>query len=329
MAWRRSGLAFLLVVGISSFLTGAAAQHTFALLTARESDTSGFTTAASFDDTIPPAVTTTVISKTGTTYLTGYIRQGGVYRIYANVSDAGNPASGVSTVTADVRSITSGSAARPLTAGTFSIGASTYGYRSANLTANASLAEGAYAYSITSTDANGNAGTQTGFTVTVDNTPPAGVDVDTVNGGLLAGTPDAGDRVVFTFSEQMDPATVRDSWTGTSANVTVRITDAAAADIVTIWNSANTVQLGLGAVDTKADIVSATAVFGASGTRSTIVQSGATVTVTLGTRNSGAVNTSVSPTAMVWTPSSVATDRAGNACSTAPVTESGPGDPPF
>ncbi len=70
-------------------------------------------------------------------------------------------------------------------------------------------------------------------------------------------------------------------------------------------------------------------VFGASGTRSTIIQSGMIITVTLGTRNSGAVLTSLSLTPMVWTPSSQATDRAGNPCSTAPVTESGLGDPVF
>ncbi len=329
MAWQRSGLALLLVVGVSGFLTGAGATGTFALLTDAESDASGFTTAASFDDTTAPTVTNTVVSKTGTTYLTGYIRQGGGYRIYANVTDTGNPASGVSTVTADVRSVTSGSTALPLTAGSYSIGGSAYGYRSANLTANASLAGGVHTYSITSTDANGNAGTQSGFTVNVDNTAPAGLDIDTVNGGLLAGTPETGDRVVFTFSEQMDPATVRGNWTGGSASVTVRITDNGAADIVTIWDGLNTTQLGLGTVDTKADIVSAATVFGASGTRSTIVQSGATITVTLGTRNSGAVSTSASLMPIVWTPSSQATDRAGNPCSTATGTESGLGDTPF
>ncbi len=88
-------------------------------------------------------------------------------------------------------------------------------------------------------------------------------------------------------------------------------------------------QLGLGSVDTKADIVSAATVFGACGTRSTLVQSGATITVTLGTRNIGAVRTSVSLAAMTWTPSSQATDRAGNPIFTCPITESGLGDPPF
>ncbi|MDQ3492399.1 MAG: hypothetical protein M3452_03965 [Chloroflexota bacterium] len=325
----RSGLALLVVV--SGFLTGAGAQGTFALLTASASDASGFTTAASFDDTAAPTVGGSVVAKTGTGSIVGYIHQGGGYRVYANVTDPGNPSSGVTTVTADVSAITSGSTAIVLTAGSYSTGGVSYGYRSAALDANPSLAEGIYGYSITATDANGNAGTQGGFTVTVDNTAPSGVDVDTVNVGLLnlLGTPEANDRIVFTYSERIDPETVRTSWTGSSVAVTVRIANNGAADIVTIWNAANTVQLGLGAVDTKADIVSAATVFGASGTPSTMVQNGASITITLGTRNSGAVLTSLSLTPMVWTPSSQATDGAGNPSATTPTTESGLGDPPF
>jgi len=327
VAWPRSGLALLVVV--SGFLTGAGAQGTFALLTASASATAGFTTAASFDDTTTPTTGGSVVSGNGS--IVGFVRQGGGYRIYANVTDSGNPPSGVSTVNADMSAISSGSTAIVLTGGSYSAGGISYGYRSSSLSVNASLAEGLYGYSITATDANGNAGTQGGFTVTVDNTAPSGVDVDTVNVGLLnlTGTPEQGDRIIFTFSERIDPETVRSNWTGSAANVTVRIANNGAADIITIWNAANTVQLGLGAVDTKADIVSAATVFGASGTRSTIVQNGASITITLGTLNSGAVLTSLSLTPMLWTPSSQATDGAGNPSATTPATESGPGDPPF
>ncbi len=182
MAWRRSGLALLVTVSASGFLTGAGVQGSLALLKASASDAAAFTTAASFDDTAAPSVGGSLVSKTGTGSITGSIRQGGGYRVYANVSDSGDPASGVATVTADVSSITGGSSAIVLTAGSYSVGGGTYGYRSSSVAADAPLAEGTYGYSITATDANGNAGTQSGFTVTVDNTEPSGLDVDTVNG---------------------------------------------------------------------------------------------------------------------------------------------------
>src|SRR5918911_3992635 len=47
----------------------------------------------------------------------GAVKQGGTYRVYANVTDSGNPASGVSSVTAGLSSLSGGgSASVPLTA---------------------------------------------------------------------------------------------------------------------------------------------------------------------------------------------------------------------
>jgi hypothetical protein len=50
--------------------------------------------------------------------------------------------------------------------------------------------------------------------------------------------------------------------------------------------------------------------------------SGSTVTVTVGAVISGATLSSASTTKLVWTPSSAATDLAGNAMSATAVTES-------
>ena len=65
----------------------------------------------------------------------GFIKKGGTYYVYANVTDTGNPASGVSTVNANVSAITSGSTAATLTAGTFTVDGVSYNRRSASLTA--------------------------------------------------------------------------------------------------------------------------------------------------------------------------------------------------
>jgi len=59
-----------------------------------------------------------------------------------------------------------------------------------------------------------------------------------------------------------------------------------------------------------------------------MVQSGAAITITLGTA-SGAVTTAAGTGTMIWTPSNTATDRAGNPCSIANATESGPADKEF
>jgi hypothetical protein len=54
-----------------------------------------------------------------------------------------------------------------------------------------------------------------------------------------------------------------------------------------------------------------------------MVMIGSTITVTLGTPNGGGARLG-NVTNIIWTPSSAATDRAGNACSAAPATQSGP-----
>ncbi len=280
-------------------------------------------------DWVAPTVSATIIAKTagGTP---GAIHKGGTYFVYANVSDTGNPASGVASVTANVSSISSGQTAVAFSAGSFTIGGVTYGYRTASVTADANLGAGTATYAITSTDAAGNAGTQTGFTVTVDNTAPAGSDVQTSNGaGGTAGKPELGDSLTFTFTEAIDPNSVLAGWTGASTNVVVRIIQGVPHDTFQVWNATNTSQLPLGTVDLGGTgYVLGTVTFGALGTPSTMVRTGSTITITLGTA-SGTVLLAAVPGTMTWPPSSTPTDAAGNACSTTTVSESGALDVEF
>src|SRR5262249_14902017 len=171
---------------------------------------------------------------------------------------------------------------------------------------------------------------QTGYTVTVDNTAPAGSDVQTANGaGGTAGKPELGDSLTFTFTEAIDPNSVLTGWTGASTNVVVRIIQGVPHDSFQVWNATNTTQLPLGTVDLGGTgYVVGTATFGASGTPSTMVRSGSTITVTLGTA-SGTVLLAAVPGTMSWPPSSTATDAAGNACSTTAASESGALDVEF
>jgi hypothetical protein len=277
-----------------------------------------------------PSVSATTLAKTGGGTV-GQIKKGGTYYVYANVSDTGNPASGVSTVTANVSSITSGSTAVALSPGTFTAGGVSYGYRSASLTAGTGLAAGSYSYSLTTTDAAGNSKTQSGYSVVVDNTVPAGTDVQTANGGTANGLAEAADKISFSFSKAIDPNSVLSGWSGASTNVVVRLNNGAGAsnDTVTIFNSSNAAQLPLGSVNLgRVDYTGAGITFGATGTASSMAMSGNTITITLGTQSAAATTAAATGT-MTWTPSASATDPAGNGTATTAVTESGAADMEF
>ncbi len=258
----------------------------------------------------------------------GFIRPGGTYNLFAQAADTGNPASGVSTVTANLSSLTSGQTAASLSSGAFSFDSVSYNRRSATLTAGSGLANGTYSYSLTLTDSAGNSKTESGYTVTVDGTAPTASNIQTTNkSGNTAGRPELGDTVVYTFSEPVDPLTEVSSVTGV-----VRIDNNATSggnDRLEVYDSANTSLLPLGSVDLgRNDYVTANRTFGASGTASSVVLSGSVVTVTLGTQ-SGAGTTAAGNGTAIWTPSSELVDRAGNSMSTTARSESGTADKDF
>ncbi len=281
-------------------------------------------------DFLAPTASASIVGKTAGG-IVGQIKKGGTYYVYANVGDSGSPASGVSKVTANVSSITSGSTAVALSAGSFTAGGVSYGYRSASLTAGSSLAAGSFSYSLTLADVAANSKTQPGFSVTVDNTAPAGSDVQTTNGTGTNGLAEAGDKIAFTFSKAIDPNSILSGWNGGSTNVVVRLNAGAGSnnDTVTVFNSTNATQLPLGSVNLgRSDYTTANITFGATGTASMMVMSGNTITITLGTQ-SAAPTTAAATGTLSWTPSASATDSAGNATSTTAVTESGTADKDF
>lgn len=281
------------------------------------SDTGNKVTGAA--DWVAPTASASVIQKTqgGTP---GYIHQGGTYRVYANDSDTGNPASGISSVTGNVGTITSGQTAAALSSGSFTVFGQSYNYETASLTAGSSLAAGTYNYTLTSTDNAGNSGTQSGYSVVVDNTAPTGTSATGANhSGGTVGRAEAGDTITFTYSEPIDPNSIVSGWTGSgTTNCVVRLNDGAASnDTVTIYAPGNTTQLPLGSVNLgRVDYNSslATVTFGASGTASTIAVSGDSFVITLGTQ-SGTSHAASSTGTVQWTtsPPTGATDRAGNA----------------
>ncbi|HEX5928130.1 MAG TPA: Ig-like domain-containing protein [Solirubrobacterales bacterium] len=178
----------------------------------------------------------------------------------------------------------------------------------------------------------------------VDNTPVRGLDVQTVNrvGGSL-GRLEAGDSIAFTFSKQMNPASILPGWSGSgSAAVYLRLRDGnllgtgGAGDslqVSTDTSGGNPVRLG--SVNLHGDFVknNKTSIFAATLTAATQNLGGintTVLTVTVGTLVSGgALKTSTTPAQVAWTPSAAATDLSGSPCSTAPIGEAGALDRDF
>jgi hypothetical protein len=318
----------LIAAALAAVLLGASAlarQSVWGNFTSTAPNAGNSITAAA--DFRAPTAGASVIGKTAGG-IVGQIKKSGTYYVYANATDTGNPASGVSTVTANVNTITSGSTAVALSAGSFSAGGVSYGYRSAALTAGSSLAAGSYSYSLTLKDVAGNSKTESGFTVTVNNTAPTGTDVQTVNGGSTNGLAELGDKITFTYSKAIDPNSILSGWNSGATNVVVRLNNglSTANDTITVYNATNATQLPLGSINLGGtDYTGANLTFGATGTASAMVMSGNTITITLGTQSAAATPAAATGT-MTWTPSASATDAAGNAASTTAVTESGTAD---
>lgn len=321
--WAASAATLVLAVALTSALANRAVFGWVSKTPA--TSTNNKITAAT--DFVAPTITGTVIAKT-TGGIPGTIRKGGTYYVYANGADTGNPASGVSTIKANVNSITSGQTAATLSAGTFTVEGETFTRRSASLTASSTLAAGSVSYALTVTDANANARTESGFTVEVDNTAPTGTDIQTTNAGATVGLAEAGDKITYTFSKAIDPNSVLAGWSGASTPVVVRLNQAT-KDTVTVFNATNVTQLPLGSISLAAtDYTTASITFGATGTASTMVLSGNQVFVTLGTQSAAASAAAATGT-MIWTPAAGATDASGNPTSTTAVNETGAADKEF
>ena len=179
-----------------------------------------------------------------------YIRQGGTYYVYANVTGSGTPPAGVSSVTADVSAITAGQTAVALSSGSFAVGTQTYDYRSAQLTAKSSLSAGSKAYTVALTDSGGTK-TTTGYTVTVDDTAPHASNIQTANAsGGIVGRAEQGDTITLTYSEPIDPDSLFSGWDGSSMNVAVALIDGGSSDdTLQVWDVPHVTQIPFGTID--------------------------------------------------------------------------------
>lgn len=251
----------------------------------------------------------------------GFIRPSGEYFIYGQVDDVGSPPSGVASVQGSVFNA-------PLVAGGFSADGASYNYRTAQRPATGA-SPGTYDYGLIVEDNAGNGATRAGYSVVVDGTAPTASDVQATNrSGGISGRPELGDSIAYTASEPIDPQSVLTGWSGAATNVVVRINQAGNLDTLTVFNAGNTTQLPLGTVALKGNYVGATTNFGATGTPSSMVRSGDTITITLGTPSATAMTVTTN-LQMTWTPVSTPYDRAGNPLSATARNETGTNDRDF
>jgi hypothetical protein len=259
-------------------------------------------------DWVAPSASASVIDQVENR-TAGYIRSSVAYFVYANVSDSGNPASGVAAVEADVSNVSSGQTEVPLLAGSYSADGVSYNYRSAELKAKSSLTAGAKPYTLELADSAGNKASQA-FSATAYATFK-GTEVETGNAsGGTEGKPEKGDTVSFEFNNLPEASSIVSGWSGSGAkSVTVSIANNAENDTLSVSGAT------IGAVQLKGDFTESTATFSGS----TLSLSGSTATIVLGTA-SGSVKADNDKSRAVWTPSSANLDLAGNACSTSNVT---------
>lgn len=200
------------------------------------------------------------------------------------------------------------------------------------------LADGLYDFRAILT--NGAAQQTISATVTnrrVDNSPLRGSNIQTANGTGTPGRLGTGDTMTFTYSQQVNPATVSPGWNGTALPVTLRLRD---GNLLSLGNNADTVDIqrtgssvNLGSVNLKQNYAKSrkTAVFNATMTAATATINGVpstVVTVTVGSVASGAtaVRTVTTASTMVWSPTAAVTNLTGTPSSTAPVNEPAPLD---
>jgi hypothetical protein len=190
------------------------------------------------------------------------------------------------------------------------------------------VSDGGYDLRAVTTDNAGNATTSsTVSNRVVDNTAPTASDIQSTNvGGGTQGKPENGDTVTFTYSEQILSTSVLAGWNGASTAVTVRFNNNGSNDQLEIWNAGNTALLPLTNtfVALNGNYVTAATTF-----NGTMVQSGASITITLGALTAGTVRTENSSVSMSWPSSATATDIAGNACTGNTATEGGAADKDF
>jgi peptidoglycan/xylan/chitin deacetylase (PgdA/CDA1 family) len=207
------------------------------------------------------------------------------------------------------------------------VASNTSGAGTGNFNFTANGGEGTYSFYTLATDIAGNVQatpSEPNATTVLDQAAPRAVALATTNAaGTTPGIATPGDSVTFTYSETMKPSSILPGWNGAATPVKVRLARSAFLNTsLSVWSANGGTLLPLANPLSLGGIYTFTAsvLFSA-----TMVQTGSSITVTLGPQLSGIV--ALEPAfggTIVWTPRATATDLAGNPCSTASVSAPGP-----
>ncbi len=194
--------------------------------------------------------------------------------------------------------------------------------------ANTKLTNGdSYTVSVSATDEVGNTSSPVSSSFTYDTTAPAGASI-VAQPNPKDGKPDASDKAVFTYNSVMSASSILSGWSGTSTNVYAQFTRVSGSStVMTICTSNSSctgstlVNLGtvsLGDPSSNRYISAGTTVYDAATLSMATVSNESVVTLTF-TATAGSWTADTGSTTWAWTPSSNATDLAGNASGTTPV----------
>ena len=307
---------FALIASLVVALAGAWTGATFSAFTSPQGSSGNIVTAA--PDWKGPALTGGGGKASGPL---GYIRQGDTVYLFLNVTDTGNPASGVATVTASVDVPGYGTMTMPMTPGSYTVrGQLQLPKRGPDDAAGLCRADA---------DGRGHRDRQRRQHHEPElpgrrgqHALPPAPRSPTTNGGGTQSDLQPNDTMSLTFSQAMDPIQLlaQLGWPARSG-ITVRLDNNAAVggnDRLSFYNVSALGTINLG----RADYMTANRTFN----NSTMVMSGNTITVTLGTA-SGAGTTAGGYGTMSWMPDNGATDLAGNAAATTNAVETGAARP--
>jgi hypothetical protein len=316
----RSPGRLALIGSLAVALAGASTGVTFAAFTSSAQNAGNTITAA--PDWTAPAIGAGGVGKQNGPI--GFASDGDTVYMFMNVTETGNPASGIANVTASAYVAAYGQTIQfPMSAGNWNVRGQSFNYRSDAVDVPNGFGNQTLTVNVSATDNAGNSDTAS-FPVVFDTTQPTATNVQSANGGGTQSRLQQNDTLTLTTSEQLDAWNIVSGWDGTGTqNMTVRLVSGGNGnDTLQFYNAANNATIPLGTVNLgRSDYIANWQTVNFTG--STMTQSGGNITITLGTP-SGAVTTAGGGANIVWTPSTAATDRAGNNMSNAPRTETTP-----
>jgi peptidoglycan/xylan/chitin deacetylase (PgdA/CDA1 family) len=180
------------------------------------------------------------------------------------------------------------------------------------------LTDGQHSLTVRATDDKGGSTTSSPTTINVLNTAPKATSIATAHGSTT-GKVQTGDSITFTYSQAIDSTSVLSGWSGSSTPVQVQLAGKKTTTTLSVTSGATT--LPLGSVDLGGVFLNSASMT----SNATMVQTGTSIKITLGSIASGTVASKVvTGGSIVWTPSSGAKNLAGVSTLTTSVSTPGP-----